>query len=181
MVARVTRLVAEKFVLSSFPRPLITLSSMCSRAVRACKFSHGLINDDRQAHYRYSSLIAIFECQVCAKSGIARSCRSSPCRAQRGKKRARKARAIAGSPEVEGECASGALWDPNRARRWRACSCLGPVRDAWSGPAPGDAGRRRKSLSVANLTGAPPRPLASQHSSPVCSPLTRRRRGSSGS
>ena len=60
----------------------------------------------------------------------------------------------AGSPEVEGECASGALWDPNRARRWRAGSCLGRVRDAWSGPAPRDAAWRRKSLSVANLTGA---------------------------
>ena len=34
-VARVTRLVAEKFLLSTFPRALTTLSSMGSRAVRA--------------------------------------------------------------------------------------------------------------------------------------------------
>ena len=43
MVARVTRLVAEKFVLSTFPRALTTLSSMCSRAVRALESSPGLI------------------------------------------------------------------------------------------------------------------------------------------
>ena len=43
MVARVTRLVAEKFVLSTFPRALTTLSSMCSRAVRALESSPGLV------------------------------------------------------------------------------------------------------------------------------------------
>ena len=43
MVARVTRLVAEKFVLSTFPRALTTLSSMCSRAIRALESSPGLI------------------------------------------------------------------------------------------------------------------------------------------
>ena len=43
MVARVTRLVAEKFVLSTFPRALTTLSSMCSRAVRALESSPGPI------------------------------------------------------------------------------------------------------------------------------------------
>ena len=43
LVARVTRLVAEKFVLSTFPRALTTLSSMCSRAVRALESSPGLI------------------------------------------------------------------------------------------------------------------------------------------
>ena len=43
MVARVTRLVTEKFVLSTFPRALTTLSSMCSRAVRALESSPGLI------------------------------------------------------------------------------------------------------------------------------------------
>ena len=43
MVARVTRLVAEKFVLSTFPRALTTLSSMGSRAVRALESSPGLI------------------------------------------------------------------------------------------------------------------------------------------
>ena len=43
MVARVTRLVAEKFVLSTFPRALTMLSSMCSRAVRALESSPGLI------------------------------------------------------------------------------------------------------------------------------------------
>ncbi len=42
MVARVTRLVAEKFVLSTFPRALTTLSSMCLRAVRALESSLGL-------------------------------------------------------------------------------------------------------------------------------------------
>ena len=34
---------AEKFVLSTFPRALTTLSSMCSRAVRALESSPGLI------------------------------------------------------------------------------------------------------------------------------------------
>ncbi len=43
MVARVIRLVAEKFVLSTFPRALTTLSSMCSRALRALESSPGLI------------------------------------------------------------------------------------------------------------------------------------------
>ena len=43
LAARVTRLVAEKFVLSTFPRALTTLSSMCSRAVRALESSPGLI------------------------------------------------------------------------------------------------------------------------------------------
>ncbi len=43
MVARVTWLIAEKFVLSTFPRALTTLSSMCSRAVRALESSPGLI------------------------------------------------------------------------------------------------------------------------------------------
>ena len=43
MVARVTRLVAEKFVLSTFPRALTTLSSMCLRAVRALESSPGPI------------------------------------------------------------------------------------------------------------------------------------------
>ena len=43
MVARVTRLVAEKFVLSTFPRALTTLSSMGSRAVQALESSPGLI------------------------------------------------------------------------------------------------------------------------------------------
>ena len=43
MVARVTRLVAEKFVLSTFPRALTTLSSMCLRAVRALESSPGLV------------------------------------------------------------------------------------------------------------------------------------------
>ena len=43
MVARVTRLVAEKFVLSTFHRALTTLSSMCSRVVRALESSPGLI------------------------------------------------------------------------------------------------------------------------------------------
>ena len=43
MVARVTRLVAEKFVLSTFPRALTTLSSMCLRAVRALESSPRLI------------------------------------------------------------------------------------------------------------------------------------------
>ena len=52
MVARVTRLVAEKFVLSTFPRALTTLSSMCSRAVRALESSPGLIMmmDSRESH-----------------------------------------------------------------------------------------------------------------------------------
>ncbi len=48
MVARVTRLVAEKFVLSTFPRALTTLSSMCSRAVRALESSPGLMMMDRR-------------------------------------------------------------------------------------------------------------------------------------
>ena len=48
MVARVTRLVAEKFVLSIFPRALTTLSSMCSRAVRALESSPRTNNDDGQ-------------------------------------------------------------------------------------------------------------------------------------
>ena len=53
MVARVTRLVAEKFVLSTFPRALTTLSSMCSRAVRALESSPGLIMMmDSQCHGR---------------------------------------------------------------------------------------------------------------------------------
>ena len=43
LVARVTRLVTEKFVLSTFPRALTMLSSMCSRAVRALESSPGLI------------------------------------------------------------------------------------------------------------------------------------------
>ena len=37
------QLVAEKFVLSTLPRALTTLSSMCSRAVRALEFSPGLM------------------------------------------------------------------------------------------------------------------------------------------
>ena len=53
MVARVTRLIAEKFVLSTFPRALTTLSSMCSRAVRALESSPGLMinNDDGQPSF----------------------------------------------------------------------------------------------------------------------------------
>ena len=43
MVARVTRLVAEKFVLSTFPRALTTLSSMCSGP--GLESSPGLIDD----------------------------------------------------------------------------------------------------------------------------------------
>ncbi len=61
MVARVTRLVAEKFVLSTFPRALTTLSSMCSRAVRALESSPGLIMmmDNLLASHRAPFLIDV--------------------------------------------------------------------------------------------------------------------------
>ena len=52
MVARVTRLVAEKFVLSTFPRALTTLSSICSSP--GLESSPGLIMtmDNEMNYYR---------------------------------------------------------------------------------------------------------------------------------
>ena len=74
MVARVTRLVAEKFVLSTFPRALTTLSSMCSRAVRALESSPGLIMmmDTLSApnDLRYNVVLTVGSGHLCAMAAF---------------------------------------------------------------------------------------------------------------